>query len=212
MRTFISPTVAFEYYYDKISREGKMFQNTRALFNQGFYISNPQWNVIKTKYRKFNIDYANAEWEWYESADPSVKFIEQKAKMWGNYADENGEARSNYGWQWRREDQLDKVINILNEDNNSRRAVITLYDGKEINTYSKDTPCTLNLQFQIIENKLCMTAIMRSNDLWFGFCNDQYCFSKLQLLIANKLQIHTGWYFHFASNLHIYFKQLNRNK
>jgi thymidylate synthase len=53
-----------------------------------------------------------------------------------------------------------------------------------------------------------MTVLMRSNDLWFGFCNDQYCFSKLQELIANKLNINVGWYYHFANNLHLYENQL----
>ena len=34
---------------------------------------------------------------------------------------------------------------------------------------------------------MCVT--MRSNDLWYGFCNDQYCFSKLQKMISNELNI-----------------------
>jgi thymidylate synthase len=50
---------------------------------------------------------------------------------------------------------------------------------------------------------------MRSNDLWFGFCNDQYCFSKLQELIALKLNLEIGWYYHFANNLHLYDKHFD---
>ena len=34
-----------------------------------------------------------------------------------------------------------------------------------------------------------MCVVMRSNDLWFGFCNDQYCFSKLQELVADTTGI-----------------------
>jgi len=68
----------------------------------------------------------------------------------------------------------------------------------------------LSLHFQIVDNKLCMTVNMRSNDLWFGFCNDQYCFSKLQGLVAEKLGIEVGWYYHFASNLHLYNNFLNK--
>jgi thymidylate synthase len=45
---------------------------------------------------------------------------------------------------------------------------------------------------------------MRSNDLWYGFCNDQYCFSRLQLLVADELGLLVGKYFHFAHNLHLY--------
>ena len=45
---------------------------------------------------------------------------------------------------------------------------------------------------------------MRSNDLWYGFCNDQYCFSKLQELVATEVGLLVGSYYHFAHNLHLY--------
>ena len=51
-----------------------------------------------------------------------------------------------------------------------------------------------------------MSVVMRSNDLWFGFCNDQYQFSKLHRYIWGRLDagIEMGTYFHFAHNLHLY--------
>jgi thymidylate synthase len=56
-----------------------------------------------------------------------------------------------------------------------------------------------------------MTVNMRSNDLWFGFCNDQYCFSKLQEMVAKDLDINVGWYYHFSSNMHLYNDFLNKH-
>ena len=53
-------------------------------------------------------------------------------------------------------------------------------------------------------NKLNMSVVMRSNDLWFGFCNDQYQFSMLQEMISKRLNIETGVYYHFAHNMHLY--------
>ena len=55
-------------------------------------------------------------------------------------------------------------------------------------------------------NKLNMAVVMRSNDLWFGFCNAQYQFSKLQHHVWSKLDagVELGTYFHFAHNLHLY--------
>jgi thymidylate synthase len=57
---------------------------------------------------------------------------------------------------------------------------------------------------------MCVT--MRSNDLWYGFCNDQYCFSQLQKMIAERLSIDVGEYYHFAHNMHIYWKNLGKDK
>ena len=207
---------AFEYFYELIEKYGCDFGDTKTYFNTGFYIQNPLKNDITCDFRKWNKNYAEYEWQWYLSADPDATEIAKRAPIWKNHMDEIGHVRSNYGWQWQRQSQLEKVINILRDslkaNLDTRKAVITFYDGKEIFAYSKDTPCTNSIHFQIVENKLCMTVNMRSNDLWYGFCNDQYCFSKLQEMVAKELCIEVGWYYHFVSNMHIYNEFLNKNE
>lgn len=200
----------FEYYYDNISNNGIDFDNTKTLFNQGFTILNPLDNNIDTDYRKWNPVYANRGWDWYLEGNPNAENIASFAPIWKKMMDSQGNVRSNYGWQWRRNNQLDKVVDKLKENNNTRQAAISIYDGKEIDTYSKDTPCTYAVQFTILDNKLNMTVLMRSNDLWYGFCNDQYCFSKLQELVAKRVGLKVGTYFHFAHNLHLYNNFLNK--
>jgi thymidylate synthase len=208
---FDNANEAFEYYYELINKEGILYANTKALFNQGFYIEKPVDNNISSSFRNWNLKYAEYEWQWYLNANPNAEEISKRAPIWISHMDKNGDVRSNYGWQWNREDQLTKVIEKLKIQDN-RQAVLSFYDGKEIDTYEYDTPCTMSVHFQVINKELCMTVNMRSNDLWFGFCNDQYCFSRLQELIAEKLNLKIGWYYHFASNLHVYFDKLNKNK
>lgn len=201
---------AFESYYDIISNIGQDFSNTKALFNIGFEILNPLDNYINTDYRKWNPTYAEREWDWYLSGNPSAIEISKFAPIWKNMMDDKGNVRSNYGWQWKRNNQLDKVVNQLKNNKETRQAVISIYDGKEIDTYSKDTPCTYAVQFTILNNKLNMTVLMRSNDLWYGFCNDQFCFSRLQEMVSIELDVEIGTYYHFAHNLHIYNNFLNK--
>ena len=57
---------------------------------------------------------------------------------------------------------------------------------------------------------LNMCVTMRSNDLWFGFCNDQYCFSELQKIVAEETDYDIGNYYHFAHNLHLYERDLGK--
>ena len=203
---------AFEHLYVSINDNGIEFGDTKTFFNYGFYIKNPLDNEINTDFRKWNKDYAEFEWQWYLSADPNGAEISKRASIWKNHMDEDGNIRSNYGWQWNRNDQLHKIIDKLRQNESTRQAVLSIYDGKEIDTYGFDTPCTNSIHFQVVNNELCMTVNMRSNDLWFGFCNDQYCFSKLQWLVAKELRLNCGWYYHFASNLHLYNKHLISNK
>ena len=195
---------AFEYIYNDINENGITTRNTKCFYNYGFYIENPKDNKIKSDFRKWSQKYADREWNWYLSGDKSALEISKYAPIWKKHMNEKGDVNSNYGWQWKRNNMLNNVINKLKEDSLTRQAVLSFYDGKEINDYKYDTPCTNSIHFQIVDNKLCMTVNMRSNDLWFGFCNDQYCFSNLQLIVANELNIEVGWYYHFASNLHLY--------
>ena len=205
---FNNATEAFDYLLDKIRLDGVDFNGTKALFNVGFYMENPSQKIITNKERKFSEKYAESEWLWYLSVDRSVERLGaihgKVPPIWLRMADEDGNVNSNYGWQWKRNNQLYKVIAMLENNPNTRQATISIYDGKEIDSYTKDTPCTYAVQFTILDNKLCMSVLMRSNDLWYGFCNDQYQFASLQQMVADSLSIETGWYYHYAHNMHLY--------
>ena len=213
-KTFKRANDAYEYYHDKIIREGIEFGDTKALFNVGFYIENPLDNAIENKERKWNPVYAEAEWQWYLSGDRNIaklgELYGKVPEIWKRMAFPNGNVNSNYGWQWRRNDQIDYVVNLLRNEPETRQATISIYDGKEHDTFAFDTPCTYAVQFTIVNNRLDMCVVMRSNDLWYGFCNDQYCFSRMQEMVCNELNteipadIELGTYYHFAHNMHLY--------
>ena len=208
MWIFNNADSAFDYYKSQILNNGIDFDDTKALFNVGFTIENPIDNHISCEQRNWKQDYAEAEWQWYLTGDPHVqrlgKIYGKIPEIWKRMANEWGSVNSNYGWQWERNGQLDKVIKLLNDNPKTRQAAISIYDAKEIKSYKYDTPCTYAVQFTILDNKLNMCVTMRSNDLWYGFCNDQYCFSKLQKLVADEVGWPVGTYFHFAHNLHLY--------
>ena len=213
---FITANDAFHYYNLMIRNVGIDFDDTKALFNIGFYIERPMINVISdSEYvkRNWKEDYAEAEWQWYLSGDRNVKKLEEIygkiPEIWRHMTDEKGNVNSNYGQQWIRGRQLDRVIEKLKGNSNTRQAAISIYDGKEIGDYEFDTPCTYAVQFTVFKDKLDMCVVMRSNDLWYGFCNDQYCFSNLQALVAREIDREIGEYYHFAHNLHLYNDKIN---
>jgi thymidylate synthase len=194
--------------HNEIITNGIDFAGTKALFNIGFTIENPTDKVITNKERNWNEAYAAAEWQWYLSGDPNIIKLGQLygkiPPIWERMADENGEVNSNYGYQWKRNNQLENVINMLKQNNETRQAAISIYDGKTIHQYAHDTPCTYAVQFTIVQSKLYMSVYMRSNDLWYGFCNDQYQFASLQEMVAERLNLPVGTYYHHAHNLHLY--------
>ena len=210
---FYNANEAFEYYLDYIRREGFTSDNgTKKLHNVSFCINFPMINDITTPERKWSKEYAEAEWQWYLSGDRRTSKLGEiygkVPKIWKTMENSAGEVNSNYGWQWNRGDQIDYVVSKLRMQPDTRQAAISIYDGKEWPQYRKDTPCTFAIHFTIDSGYLNMTVMMRSNDLWFGFCNDQYCFSSLQNLIADRLNLPVGVYHHFVCDLHLYEKHL----
>jgi thymidylate synthase len=208
MKKFYNANHAFNYYHDLIIRRGVDFSNTKAIFNCGFYMEDPLDNHIKNKERGWKHEYAEAEWQWYLSGNRNISKLGdiygKVPPIWERMADKDGNVNSNYGWQWLRNNQYDYVVDKLKKQIDTRHAAISIYDAKENKDYDNDTPCTYAVQFTIIDNKLCMSVYMRSNDLWYGFCNDQYCFSMLQKKVSDDINKEIGWYYHHAHNMHIY--------
>ena len=207
-KKFKTANEAYEYLHDAIIQHGVPFGDTKALFNVGFYITEPLAKAITNKERDWKLEYAEAEWQWYLTGDPKISTLGEIygkiPKIWERMADVTGKVNSNYGWQWERNNQLNEAVYLLRRDKHTRQAAISIFDGKEYGNYTHDTPCTYAVQFTILHGKLDMCVTMRSNDLWYGFCNDQYCFSKLQQIVALKLDIEPGIYYHFAHNMHLY--------
>ena len=207
-RKFKNADEAYCYFLNEIRLNGVKFGDTKALFNVGFTLEKPDQNYIVNDERDWKLSYAMAEWDWYLSGDPNIKKLGKiygkVPQIWERMADSKGNVMSNYGWQMYRKDQLDYVIAKLRNEKDTRHAAISIYDCKEHEFYKKDTPCTYAIQFTIYNDVLNMSVLMRSNDLWYGFCNDQYCFSMIQKLVADELNMEVGEYYHYAHNLHLY--------
>ena len=205
---FKNANEAYEYFHNEIILNGVDFDDTKALFNVGFTLEDPMDNNITNEERKFNLNYAKAEWKWYLSGDPAISRLGSLygkiPAIWKKMANETGEVNSNYGYQWQRNNQLKYVVDKLKRNPNTRHAAISIYDGKEHASYEHDTPCTYAVQFTVLNNKLNMSVYMRSNDLWYGFCIDQYCFSELQKFVSEMTGYEVGSYYHHAHNLHLY--------
>lgn len=201
----------FQQAYPYINAYGQYFAGTKAIFNSSFTILDPLDRVITTPMRKFNQEYADYEWQWYLKGDRDASEISEKAKIWKNmFVGDTTEVNSNYGYFWNYNNQMDRMIEELRTNPQSRRAIIVHYDINELDRYKYDTPCNDVLNFYVQDEFLEMTVFARSIDLWFGFCNDQYCFSNLMELVADRLNLRVGKMHWFVTNLHIYERHFNK--
>lgn len=179
--------------------------NTRELLNVKLVLTDITKNIVSV--RGISPSYLCGELLWYFNGMRSTEFISRFSKFWEKISDDGKTANSAYGYLMQAAfgfDQIETVIKLLKKDPNSRRAVINLNTPHQGVIMTKDEPCTIALQFMIRKGNLDCTAMMRSNDIWFGTPYDIAFFTELQKYIAQLLGVGYGYYTHFATSLHLY--------
>lgn len=179
--------------------------NTREILNakiQILDVSNPVVSI-----RDISVEYLFGELIWYFSRRNDLKFISKFSSFWNHLSDDGETCNSAYGhiiFYKHGFNQLDKIIELLEKDPTSRRAVININVPNEHVIETKDEPCTVSIQFLLRNNKVHCTVYMRSNDIWFGFPYDIVFFTELQRIVAKNLDAELGIYTHLAGSLHMY--------
>lgn len=183
---------------------------TKELNNFSFELLDINNNVINI--REISKAYLCAELTWYMLARDDVDFINPFAGLWGRISDDGIHSYSAYGdivFKRHGFNQIDKIIELLAKDPNSRRAVVNFNVPNRNVIETRDEICTIALQFYIRQGKLYCTGIMRSNDIWYGLPYDTVFFTELQKYIAHRLNVDYGTYTHFVISLHAYQKNYN---
>lgn len=179
--------------------------NTRELRDVKLVLTDISNNIVSV--RDISPSYLFGELLWYFTGKNDVEFIAKFSKMWERLSDDDVTNNSAYGFlmKYAHEfDQIEKMIELLQHDPESRRAVINLNTPNPWVIETKDEPCTIALQFLIRNGKLYCTTMMRSNDIWFGLPYDIAFFTTLQKYIATRLDVEYGTYTHFVTSLHMY--------
>lgn len=170
-----------------------------------FCVADPTKNIVTSDIRRMPMRYAVGELAWYLSGSNRVKDIARFAKKWEEISDDGEHNNSAYGYRIFSQfgfNQWNYVKKLLTKDPNTRQAVIHIKTPNDSET--KDTPCTVYLQFFIRKGKLNLSVHMRSNDIWMGVPYDMFSFCFLQMKMAMELGVEIGEYTHYAGSLHMY--------
>ncbi len=107
-------------------------------------------------------------------------------------------------------DQVEKAIKILKKDPTRRTVVMHTWipyrDLMKFGPKRGDTssPCVLLFYPQLVDGKLHMFVVMKTNDLYNAWPENAYAFTALQKYMADELGVETGTYTHFSISMQIY--------
>lgn len=177
----------------------------------------PTRRVLFNETRNHNSVFAWAETLWMFAGRDDLDFLIPFNKNMVKYSDDGKLIRgSAYGRRWRSwfgHDQLQKAIDSLRVDKDTRRVVIQQWDAHTDNEIqSKDVPCNTVIYLRCMPSEthesgyvLDLTVSCRSNDMIYGaYGSNVVHFSILLEVVAAAIGVGIGTYYQVSNSLHVY--------
>lgn len=113
-----------------------------------------------------------------------------------------------------KETPLDAIVDLLKNDPDTRKAILTIFDSRDEYHYTGDMriPCSMYYGFFIRNGQLNMTYHQRSSDFITHFGNDVYLAWSLKNYIAEQVNVKPGHLIHTIDSLHCYKKDWSKLK
>lgn len=199
-------------HWRKVSPRGMETIEWKGVFTTVY--EKPCERVLFSDARDANPYFHFFEALWILAGREDVEFLAQFNPKMRDYSDDGVIFHAPYGHRLRATqgfDQIDKVIEVLKNDHDTRQAVLQIWDAKSDliwakgNTVSKDVPCNDLIFLKIRDDGLNISVCCRSNDvLWGAYGANAVQFSTLQEFIARAVGVKIGTYAQISDSFHIY--------
>ncbi|NCD07093.1 MAG: thymidylate synthase [Spirochaetia bacterium] len=202
-------------YYQNISLSESRVGNVKDLGKTVYQISNDTFRLCFLQERNFNPFFAFTEASWILEGLNSVEPLQHYIKTYDQFSDDGSTLNGAYGYRLKSYfhiNQIKEAIDLLKKDAHSRRVVLTMYSPDDLQKDSKDIPCNTTIYLKIKNNKLDMTILNRSNDLYLGVPYNVFVFFILQCYIASQLKCELGIQTHYTDSLHLYERDFDKVK
>ena len=101
-------------------------------------------------------------------------------------------------------DQIERAVDQLRDNPESRRAVIQVHQASVEDYDGGDVSCTAHLHPFVRDGELHMHAVVRSQDMYWGYPYDVQNNQAIQELLAGRLGVGLGEYVHVMESCHFY--------
>ena len=133
-----------------------------------------------------------------------------RREVWDDFLDQDGQFGYTYSERLAEYGQVNRIVKALDNDPLSRQAFISVWQPSDVQYLGgiSRVPCTLGYLLQIRQDQLNLTYLQRSCDFATHMQNDIYLAHKLQVTVAEMLNVPVGLYSHWFGSLHIFKKDV----
>lgn len=153
-------------------------------------------------------DSSSDEWK------TGIKAFTQSIKDDDAFAKEHGELGPVYGYQWRHWptpdgghiDQIQRAIDMIKNDPNSRRIIVSAWNVADIDEMAKAglPPCHTLFQFYVNDGKLSCQLYQRSADFFLGVPFNIASYALLTMMVAQVTGLKPGDFVHTLGDTHLF--------
>lgn len=213
----------------RILNEGTLDQNPRphyedgtpahalTIFNHEMTIDENQVPVLFSKKLFFKKAIEEVLWIWQQRSNKVADLQKLNNKIWNEWEMEDGTIGKAYGYQLNKKvddtnlNQVDHLIHKLKTDPESRRHIVTMWNVEEGHEMALK-PCVYETHWVVVNNKLNLKVMIRSNDCSLGNPFDIIQYWFLHKLIANEVDIEPGKIVFSITIPHIYDRHIETIK
>ena len=155
---------------------------------------------------------------WFLSGDTNIEYlIQNKVRIWNEWADENGDLGPVYGKQWRKWesndgrviDQIEGAIDLIKKDPNSRRIIVSAWNVGDLRDMAL-MPCHAFFQFYVNDGRLSCNLYQRSADVFLGVPFNISSYSLLTCMIAQVCDLEPGDFIWTGGDCHLYLNHMEQ--
>lgn len=181
-------------------------------------IEDPRQRWIVSREPPLNMAFALAEIVWIMRGRRDLAFLSFWNKNLRKYVGPGPELNGAYGHRIRNHlgfDQLNRVYKAIKHDNDTRQAVLQIWDSRmdipkpDGSPADPDIPCNVVAMPKLRNGKLEWMQVIRSNDMFLGIPHNIVQFTCMQEVLAGWLGVECGSYNQISDSLHIYDHDLN---
>ena len=218
-----------DVYQNGALKEDRTGTGTRTVFGRQYRVDLSEGFPLLTTKKVFFKAVVN-ELLWFLSGSTNINDLD--AKIWNEWALEDGSLGPVYGKQWTAWEtkdgstinQIDYVIDLLKNNPTSRRI---LFHGWNVEYLPDEKltphenvrqgkmalpPCHLLYQFQVIDNKLNLMCTIRSNDLFLGHPFNTSQAALWVYMLAQQCDLEVGELIMSIGDAHIYSNHIEQVK
>ena len=155
---------------------------------------------------------------WFLSGDTNIEYlIQNKVRIWNEWADENGDLGPVYGKQWRKWesnegrviDQIEEAIDLIKKNPDSRRIIVSAWNVGELRDMAL-MPCHAFFQFYVNDGRLSCNLYQRSADVFLGVPFNISSYSLLTCMIAQVCDLEPGEFIWTGGDCHLYLNHIEQ--